>query len=99
MTFKAKSKQKTTEFRCKAPDAESVFVAGTFNDWNPTATPLERSGNGDWSAHLDLAPGRYEFKFIVDGDWCCAPGCEADHVCPDCVPNDCGTMNRLLEVK
>jgi hypothetical protein len=46
-----------------------------------------------------LPPGRYEFKFVVDGAWCCEPGCEGPHHgCPKCVPNSSGTMNRLIEV-
>lgn len=99
MKAKTEDKQKTPSISCKAPDARLVFLAGTFNNWDANATPMERSKDGEWSAQLELAPGRYEFKFIVDGEWCCAPGCQADHACPDCVPNDCGTMNRVLEVE
>lgn len=98
MKAKTSEKKKATTISCTAPDAKSVFVAGSFNDWNPEATPMKRSADGGWSADIDLAPGRYEFKFIVDGEWCCAPGCEGEHVCPKCVPNDCGTMNHVLDV-
>jgi hypothetical protein len=42
-------------------------VAGTFNDWNTTATPLKKSGDGEWKAELQLLPGRYEYKLLVDG--------------------------------
>lgn len=88
-----------TLFACRAPDARAVFVAGTFNDWNPTAAPLTRAENGDWAGALDLPPGRYEYKFVVDGRWCCAPGCEEPATgCPMCAPNGFGTMNRVLEV-
>lgn len=86
-------------FSCHAPEAQEVFVAGTFNDWDSKAAPLKKSKQGNWTAKTILAPGRYEFKFIVDGAWCCEPGCEGEHRgCPKCVPNDCGTMNRVLEV-
>ena len=88
-----------TPFSCHAPDARAVFVAGTFNDWNPTATPMTRVANGTWTAALPLAAGHHEFKFVVDGEWCCEPGCEkAYHGCPKCVPNPSGTMNRVVEV-
>ena len=88
-----------TLFSCHAPAAGAVSVAGTFNDWSPTATPLTRQADGTWTATLGLAPGRYEYKFVVDGEWCCEPGCEsAYHGCPKCVPNPLGTMNRALEV-
>jgi len=88
-----------TKVSCVAPDAEKVFVAGTFNGWKPDELLLKRDKAGRWSVDLQLAPGRYEFKFIMDGQWCCEPGCEGEHRgCPKCVPNDCGTMNRVLEV-
>lgn len=90
-----------TLFTCHAPKASAVFVAGTFNEWNTSATPLERDKNGTWTAKLDLTPGRYEYKFLVDGEWCCEPGCKdaaACPHCPRCVGNEFGTMNRVMEV-
>lgn len=91
---------KPVEFSCHAPEAKGVFVAGTFNDWKPDVAPLHlHPPNGMWSATLSLPPGRYEYKFVVDGHWCCEPGCEhAYRGCPKCVSNDFGTMNRVLEV-
>lgn len=87
------------EFICHAPDAQSVFVAGSFNAWQVNATPLSRGEDGTWKVSLNLAPGRYEWKFIVDGQWCCEPGCDGPHSgCPNCVTNEFGTMNRVLEV-
>jgi len=75
-------------------------LAGTFNDWSTTATPLKRFGDGQWKVALQLLPGRYEFKFLVDGAWCCEPGCDGPHDgCPNCVSNEFGTMNRVIEVQ
>lgn len=93
----ANATRKTT-ITCVAPDAAEVFVAGTFNDWKPDKLPLKRDKAGRWSVDLELAPGRYEFKFIVDGQWCCDAGCSGEHTCPKCVPNEFGSMNRVLEV-
>ena len=54
---------------------------------------------GNWEVAVPLRPGRYEFKFAVDGVLCCEPGCEgSNHGCAKCVPNSSGTMNRLIEV-
>lgn len=90
---------KLAEFSCRAPEAQAVFVAGTFNDWSSEATPLTRQADGHWQIKLPLSPGHHEFKLIVDGQWCCEPGCEHEYRgCPKCVPNDRGTMNRVLEV-
>lgn len=91
---------KPAVFSCHSDTAEAVFLAGSFNDWDPTATPMARGDGGDWTASLKLAPGRYEYKFVVDGEWCCEPGCTAVKVeCPRCIMNDFGTMNRVLEMQ
>lgn len=55
--------------RLAAPAAHAVFVAGTFNDWRLTEHRMRRDSAGVWRATLALAPGRYEYKFIVDGEW------------------------------
>lgn len=92
---------KSITFSCKAPaTAKSVFVAGTFNDWNASATPLSFSPKeGHWTCELQLDPGDYQFKFVVDGEWGCEPGCEHEYTgCSKCVPNEFGTMNRVLKV-
>lgn len=48
-------------------NAKSVALAGTFNNWNTQSTPMTRKG-ADWSVSIDLAPGTYRYKFVVDGD-------------------------------
>ena len=88
-----------TRFSCVAPAASEVFLAGSFNDWDPTATPMVKDAEGHWDVAVTLTPGRHEYKFVVDGEWCCEPGCEEPHNgCPKCVPNSFGTMNRFVEV-
>jgi 1,4-alpha-glucan branching enzyme len=52
-----------------APDAQAVFVAGSFNGWQPSAMPLERQAGGRWVVELMLEPGRHEYRFVVDGRW------------------------------
>lgn len=96
---KSEMKSKATQFTCHASNAREVRLAGTFNGWSPTSTPLTKSANGQWTATLPLHPGRYEFKFLVDGVWCCEPGCDGPHHgCPNCVGNAQGTMNRVINV-
>ncbi|HEY8188454.1 MAG TPA: alpha/beta fold hydrolase [Pyrinomonadaceae bacterium] len=47
------------------PNAKSVALAGTFNSWNTQSTPMTRKGD-DWSVSINLAPGTYRYKFVVD---------------------------------
>ena len=45
----------------------SVYVTGSFNHWGERI-PLRRSG-GDHVVCLNLLPGTYQYKFIVDNEW------------------------------
>ena len=74
-------------------------MAGDFNAWNTEATPMKKGRGGKWAVYLDLPPGRYEYKFVVDGEWCCEPGCGASGKCAQCVVNEFGTMNRVVEIR
>ncbi len=51
------------------PDAHGVFVAGSFNDWDRGATPLQRDSLGGWSIELSLPSGEHRYRLVVDGDW------------------------------
>ena len=52
-----------------------------------------------WTVALALSPGHYEYKFVVDCVWCCTcAGTETAEVCPDCVSNGFGTLNRTVDV-
>jgi hypothetical protein len=44
----------------------NVLIAGSWNNWR--AVPCEKSGDS-WIVQLALKPGRYEYKWIVDGVW------------------------------
>lgn len=72
--------------------AQEVFVAGSFNDWQLRATPLQAGGDGKWSVELSLAPGRYEYRFIADGEWAEDPAAQ------ESVPNPFGGRNSVLVV-
>lgn len=80
-------------FKLFAPDARTVFLAGTFNDWDTTATQMGLDGFGAWVTDLSLPPGRYEYLFVVDGKWFCDPEVR------DYVPNPFGACNSVVQVK
>jgi 1,4-alpha-glucan branching enzyme len=55
------------EFACQAPDALAVCLVGDFNNWQPSAHPMQRQRNGLWSVRLELSPGFHQYIFLVDG--------------------------------
>lgn len=79
-------------FRC--PGARSVTLAGDFNNWNVSAHPMVYDGIQDvWTVTLPLEPGRYEYKFFVNGkEWWNDPNAPK-------VPNFWGSENSYLDVE
>jgi chromosome partitioning protein len=55
-------------FTLDAPGAVRVQLAGDFNSWIPDGNEMEFS-NGIWQKMLALAPGRYRYRYVVDGHW------------------------------
>jgi enterochelin esterase family protein len=47
-------------------DAEAVAIYGSFNNWIQTKSYCAREGDG-WICRIDLPPGKYTYKFLVDG--------------------------------
>ena len=80
-------------FALMAPEAREVFLSGSFNDWSPASDALKQNRSGIWKKEKKLAPGTYEYKFIVDGVWVVDPNC------PTTVTDAHGSINSLLEVK
>ena len=79
-------------FRYHAPYAETVFIAGSFNGWNSAANPMKRDIEGPWLAVVDLYPGTYEYRFIVDDRWTDDPTCKMRRM------NEYGGYNCVLIV-
>jgi hypothetical protein len=64
-------------FRYRAPaGTNAVYLAGTFNDWKPTALKMDGpDADGQFATKLALASGKYEYKFVIDGTrWRHDPG-------------------------
>jgi 1,4-alpha-glucan branching enzyme len=59
----------SVSFALHKPDAKRVLLSGEFNGWSPTATPMTRYNDGHWETTVALAPGRYQYKLIVDAEW------------------------------
>ena len=55
-------------FTIEAPDAERVQLAGDFNNWTLDGNEMEAMG-GVWKKVVRLPPGRYRYRYVVDGRW------------------------------
>jgi chromosome partitioning protein len=76
------------------PRAQIVQIAGDFNNWQPEKTPMEKlNEKGVWQAKLDLHPGRYRYRLVVDGHW------QQDPYNTNNEANPFGEYNSIIEVK
>jgi len=58
------------QFFYHAPKANRVNIVGTFNNWNTSEESLmERKKDGTWSKRVYLAPGTYQYRFLIDDVW------------------------------
>jgi chromosome partitioning protein len=55
-------------FTIEAPAAAVVQLAGDFNDWTPAGNEMEAVGPL-WQKLVNLAPGRYRYRYVIDGVW------------------------------
>lgn len=62
-------------FSYAEPGAQSVLLAGNFTGWQQAPLSLKRDKNGVWKKAVSLPPGRYEYRFVVDGEWRDDPAC------------------------
>lgn len=81
------------QFLYVAPEAETVAVAGDFNEWSDQGFHLEDpDGDGIWTGEAPLSPGLHKYMFVVDGEWVTDP--QADRY----VDDGFGNRNALIEV-
>jgi 1,4-alpha-glucan branching enzyme len=92
-TVAARPRARQHTITLESPGAVSVVVTGNFCDWKPEGLPLRYDRNGGvWKTTLTLPPGRYEYRFRVDGEWRDDPTCEVR------VANPFGTQNCVFVV-
>jgi len=89
----AKPELVKVNFTLLDPVATLVTLAGEFNNWSPDTLALKRQGEGHWQTTVALKPGKYQYKFVVDGAWVSDPK-STQTTC-----NEFGTLNSVIEVK
>ncbi len=76
------------------PRANTVHLAGDFNNWQPSSSPMQRVGDtGVWQTKLKLQQGTYRYRLVVDGQWQQDPYNERTEV------NPYGEYNSIVEIK
>ena len=83
---------KKVKFAIKADPNSEVYVAGSFNDWDPKKHRLT-CADGVFSALILVSPGRHEYKFVINEVWC------VDPECADWAPNGLGSLNSVIVVE
>jgi hypothetical protein len=72
---------------------QKVNLFGSFNSWNREEFPMEdTNGSGIYEISIPVEPGRYEYKFFVDGKEV------VDPQNPDKISNGMGDFNSLINV-
>ena len=85
---------KSVTFTVHAEAGQDVRLAGSFTDWETKAKKMTfKKANGVYSATVKLAPGEYQYKFIIGDKW------TTDDQNAEFVPNDKGTFNSKLVIK
>jgi 1,4-alpha-glucan branching enzyme len=80
------------EFTFHAPESRKVHIAGNFNAWNVKSSPMKKGRDGTWRVKLKLSPGKYEYRYFVDGTWA------SNQPCAELVANTFGTNNCAMSV-
>ena len=88
----SRSTKKRRKFTVNAPEASSVFLVGSFDNWDEARRPLWQSGAGTWECTVTLPAGTHEYLYLVDGQW------QEDPSCQECCENAFGTRNSVAHV-
>ncbi|MEL7087917.1 MAG: AAA family ATPase, partial [Planctomycetota bacterium] len=75
-------------------DDGNLAIAGDFNNWNPSQTPMTRDENlGVWRACVNVPPGRYRYRLVRNGQWVQDPFNRTVE------SNPFGELNNIIEIK
>ena len=85
-------RRRAIRFGLEVAGAKRVSVVGTFNNWDPEATPLRCVGGSRWYVYWPVGIGRHEYRFVVDGRMVDDPKGE------EFVPAAQGGRNAVLQV-
>jgi 1,4-alpha-glucan branching enzyme len=71
-------------------DECDIYLVGDFNQWNEKSHPLRRTETENYELELEIPPGKYRFKYLVDGVWWNDPDAE------EYAPNPWGSEDSVI---
>lgn len=81
-------------FATRFTQANRVCVAGDFNNWSAETHPMEHgSRDGEFRVSMNVPPGRYRYRLVVDGRWMTDPNNQYVET------NQFGELNNVVEVE
>ncbi len=88
------SRSRVRDFVINSSSARQVYLVGDFNNWRlDESSKLWDQGKGAWQKRLILEPGRYRYKFVVDGKWMADPSNNLAE------PNPFGGIDSVIEIE
>jgi 1,4-alpha-glucan branching enzyme len=90
--IKATAGKRRVTFIIEAQKANNVSLMGDFNNWNEKTHPMKKENSDVWKKTIFLNPGRYEYRFLVDGQW------QEDSNNNQLCQNEFGTYNNFIVV-
>jgi 1,4-alpha-glucan branching enzyme len=72
--------------------ADRVFLVGDFNRWDERSHPMRKTKGRNFELEVKIPPGRYQFKYLVDGIWWNDPDAE------EYVDNFWGSEDSVIQV-
>ena len=84
---------KEVTFAIEAPNAKDIHIVGDFNHWKIDGeSRLSRIQDGKWEKRVGLSPGKYKYKFVIDGEWV------LDSKNSQRVPNAFGSFDSIINL-
>ena len=82
-------------YRLKIQPQNDIFLTGGFNGWTPNDPKfqLRKGTDGLWSVTVKIDQGRWEYKFVVDGQQF------YDSFAKEIEPDETGRKKSLVTVK
>ncbi len=67
--IKNKTGKRRVTFTLEVKEAGNIALMGDFNNWNEKTHPMKKDAGYIWKKTVFLNSGRYEYRFLVDGEW------------------------------